>query len=118
MRDFKEIYTLPLKNTWGKVFTKDDNLAFDFPMRFIFPDCIKLSEESQDELVAIINGEKPNTKKHNFTYDDGNILLDDKLFIIIRGWGHLTGIGGLNLSSEEAVVIQDNFAKYIIGKLN
>lgn len=42
---------------------------------------------------------------------------DDKLFITIRGWGGLTGIGGHNFTSEKAVKIQDDFVKYFIYKV-
>lgn len=36
----------------------------------------------------------------------------------IRGWGYLTGVGGLNLSDDDAVEIQDAAAKYIETAIN
>lgn len=42
---------------------------------------------------------------------------DDKLFILIRGWGGLTGIGGHNFSSKKAAKIQDDFVKYFLYKV-
>ena len=36
----------------------------------------------------------------------------------IRGWGYLTGAGGLNLSNEEACKIQDSFERWVINTLN
>lgn len=35
----------------------------------------------------------------------------------IRGWGHLTGCGALNLPPEEAIEIQDDFGEWIVKKL-
>ena len=45
------------------------------------------------------------------------ILKDNKLFITIRGWGNLTGIGGYNFSEEKASKIQDDLRDWIIYKL-
>lgn len=46
------------------------------------------------------------------------ILKDGKLFITIRGWGNLTGIGGFNFPAEKASKIQDDLRDWIIYKLN
>jgi hypothetical protein len=32
----------------------------------------------------------------------------------LRGWGHLTGTGGLNLSPEEAAAFQDRVGEYVM----
>ena len=44
------------------------------------------------------------------------ILKDGKTFILIRGWGNLTGIGGYNFDAENASKIQDEFRDWIIFK--
>ncbi len=36
----------------------------------------------------------------------------------VRGWGHLTGIGGLHLPENGAARIQDDFIAYILKRLN
>lgn len=33
--------------------------------------------------------------------------------LVVRGWGYLTGVGGLNLPEEEAAKIQDEFSDWI-----
>ena len=38
-------------------------------------------------------------------------------FIIIRGWGGLTGVGGMTLEPEIAIQMQNDFAQFIIDKL-
>lgn len=39
-------------------------------------------------------------------------------FLIIRGFGYLTGTGGLNLSEEEADAIQDDLGAFIVERLS
>ncbi len=46
------------------------------------------------------------------------ILKNGELYITIRGWGNLTGIGGYNLSEEQASKIQDDFRDWIIYKIS
>ncbi len=40
------------------------------------------------------------------------------LYITIRGWGNLTGIGGYNFNEEKAITIQDDFRDWLIYKLS
>ena len=49
--------------------------------------------------------------------DPIEILNHGSLFITIRGWGNLTGIGGYNFDEEKASKIQDNFRDWLIFKL-
>jgi hypothetical protein len=49
--------------------------------------------------------------------DPIEILNHGKLFITIRGWGNLTGIGGHHFDGEKASKIQDNFRDWLIYKL-
>lgn len=95
-----------------KVFTSDNKMAFDWLGNFT-SDCKK-------KVIAIINGEQKPSHKNNFYRDGINIYHKDlKLPILrIRGWGYLTGVGGLHLPSEEAIKIQDDFGDYIVEQLN
>lgn len=43
---------------------------------------------------------------------DHNVVLD------IRGWGFLTGCGGLWMSPEKASVVQDSIGKHVTELLN
>lgn len=58
---------------------------------------------------------------NNLYYDDQGqmIFSEDKekgshLVADIRGWGHLTGPGGLNLTDEVAAKFQDKVGRYIV----
>ena len=115
---FKEVYKFPLKVdeycsiiTW----TADKQRAFDW--------CVNISPEKQQELIDMINGTKQHQFKYKF-YREGieiyseNPIFNGKPVLRIRGWGYLRGTGGLHLSEEEAIRIQDEFGDYIVEQLN
>jgi len=122
--NFKEAFQFPLKAYHGKVFSNDNRMAFDFAHQFLCHDepFVKLSIESQERIVELINGigSKPKTVL-DLSYENGSIYVTidsvKKVMLVMRGWGYLTGIGGLRLDVEAAVKIQDEFAEYIITKL-
>ena len=116
--NWQDIYKLPLKVddycpiiTW----TADKQRAFDW--------CVDVSPEKQQELIDVINGTKQHQFKYKFYREDSYIFSENPVFgnepvLSIRGWGYLTGTGGLHLSSEKAAEIQDSFANYIVERLN
>lgn len=121
---FKDIYRGPFENTDGysKVFTADGNMAFDFiPSYSKNEDELILSEDYRDIILSIINGQSPNLLAGDFKYENTYIWIRlDRWYkiILIRGWGHLTGTGGLHLPEKEATKIQDNFGNWIAETLN
>ena len=49
---------------------------------------------------------------------DGQYICDGHSPILcVRGWGHLTGTGGLNLTGEQAREIQDEFVRWAAEQL-
>lgn len=121
-KDFKEYFKFPLKIEYMKVYTNDGNMAFDFYFNKNIQGGTKplvISESLRAELVGTINGTNNKTTEAPLSYKDGIIYHIDREFILMRGWGHLTGRGGgLGLDVEVAMEIQDEFAQYIIDKLN
>lgn len=75
------------------------------------------SDEMMNKLADILNGKQPPGSSREYAYNAPGILLDGKTLLVVRGWGHLTGIGGLNLNPKEAADIQDQFAHWVISKL-
>lgn len=95
-----------------KVFTSDDKMAFDWLDNF--------TPGFKKKIIAIINGEQNPPHKDKFYRDGITIYHKDIIMPIlrIRGWGYLTGVGGLHLSEDEAIRIQNEFGDYIIKQLN
>ena len=119
--EFKEYYKFPLK-MWEfmdiKVFTDDDNMAFDW--------LINVPRDIKQKLIDRINGinTEPYKTKKTF-YQKGGIVycrIEDKgqelKLFRIRGWGMLTGVGGYNLPADKAAEIQDTFTNYCVEMLN
>lgn len=106
-----EIYKPPFKSDGVYIWTADNVMALMNISEYHNPD------EMMHRLTAILNDEiKPATNRI-YDYSAPEILLDGKPLFVVRGWGHLTGIGGLNLSPKDAAAIQDLFAHWVISKL-
>jgi hypothetical protein len=113
MKTYKDVYHFPLHNSeigW----VRDAKSQFVFQ----FEDYVHNNILLQNNIVDTINGNYKPKKQHHFVHEDGLITEDGNEFILIRGWGNLTGTGGHNLSPEEAANIQDTFAEFIVKQLN
>lgn len=120
--DFKEVYYPPSRLPFEdsiKVFCGSFTSAFDF----MYPwhkgeDMIFLGPKSKQEFVDILNGESNKEFKAPLKREGCEIWIGTtegwKKLLRIRGWGHLTGCGGLNLDAEVAAKIQDDFGDWII----
>lgn len=107
---FKDVYQLPLidDNSTRYIFSKNGVMTFDK---------IIDNKEIINELLAIINGESTKKVKADVKYEEGYIKIDGHPVFLLRGWGHLTGCGALNLPEEKAAKIQDDFANWVVNKL-
>ncbi|ALN97182.1 hypothetical protein [Flavobacterium phage FpV4] len=124
---FKDVYKFPLTNDMfgGKILTTDNNMAFDFMEKWLDKNSFKVSEEDENTILKILNDTEGIFKtKTKFDYEYKNCVINiiinnvSKPFIMIRGWGHLTGTGGLKLDEKTARKLQDEFAMFIIEKLS
>lgn len=126
--DFSKYYKFPLKmweGTTGKVFTDDNNMAFDWLLPYG-----KQYNGIKQRLLNRINGYDYThwgTKKTFYKNDNGHIVCKieegenagkEIKILLIRGWGMLTGVGGYHLPAEEASKIQDEFTAHILRCLN
>ncbi len=123
---YTDYYKFPLKlDDCNKVWTVENKMAFDFPVRGLDSknDCHFISEDSHQKVVNILNGgdQKINVDL-KLSYNESIIFAEidgsKKQFISIRGWGALTGTGGLHLDGDIAAKMQDEFAEFIIEKIN
>lgn len=113
MRTYKDVYKLPLEMAeYGRwVYDANSNFVFQFEQH---------DKDVNKKFLDVINDvafEHPT--KHPFHHDNGYIKNRDGVdILLIRGWGNLTGTGGMNLQPEEAANIQDTFAEFIVNQLN
>lgn len=120
--NFKEYFRFPLKGDYGLVFTYDNRRAFDFANSWCYRDGLIADDNNQANIIEVLNGSgKKITTDLKLSHDNGIIYSEingrKQELIIIRGWGYLTGTGGLNLKDDLAAVIQDEFANYIVKML-
>lgn len=124
--NWQDAIKLPLKQ-WDsmtvKVFTATDNMAFDFMFELfdsMYPNCRILSDEDKKNVIDLINGNRKGKIEGEVTYDQEKqtVNIDGRAILLIRGWGALTGTGGLNLPPETAAKFQDEFAAHIVQKLS
>lgn len=77
-----------------------------------------MTHESKLAIIDLLNGNGEKTVKKEVKYNkDGYVSIDGINVMLLRGWGHLTGCGALNLPPEEAIEIQDDFGEWIVKKL-
>lgn len=70
-------------------------------------------------VLHCINNANNNTRfDGEFTVKDDDFFFHDKFVFRVRGWGHLTGCGAMNLPIKEAARIQDEFIAHILHQLN
>lgn len=71
-------------------------------------------------VCKVLNGEIKADFPHKFEVakDRTAILYNGELVFFVRGWGHLTGCGALNLNPKLAANIQDDFIAHVVKTLN
>lgn len=112
---FRDLYQFPFHQAKFGTWVYDSNSNFIFQFQFN-------NKETQEKAIQILNGEYESKLPNKFVHKDGTIYLDVdgelKDFILIRGWGNLTGGGSYNLDGEYAGKIQDTLAEFIVEKLS
>lgn len=119
MESFKKYYKFPLRideYCQEYIWTDDDQMALNYL------DERKLYKQKDTAeitaIVNVINGEGVGNFDASISLEESDIIQingEDKL--MIRGWGNLTGTGCHNLKPEEAIKIQNDFAKWIVEQL-
>lgn len=115
-------YTTPFhKNKYsGWVYDAKWNFVFQFEGDFDEKgNYAKGYEELTDKILFSLN-DINHSPLENFNLELKNAIelyREEKLFILIRGWGNLTGIGWHNFDSEKASKIQYDFVEYFLYKV-
>lgn len=104
---FKDIYKGP--------FTIDNNYCYVWSANHVMTfNCLIDNEKLLDSIIEKLN--YGTLDCYNTKYENEIIYINDCPVFLIRGWGHLTG--SLNLHTEEAVKIQDDFCNWVVETLN
>ena len=115
---FNDIYEFPFRAS------EFSGWVYDAKDRFIFQFESHLKKEIKEKIISILNKKEKNDLKPTFSHGEmkGEIIASSENinipFILIRGWGYLTGPGGLNLPTIDAAKVQDTLADYIVETLN
>lgn len=108
IKSWRDVWKPPFYN-WHNIYGKAGGvMAFNF----LFSD-----KGQQDKLIDILNEVQESEAKHPVTAKEGKVYLGDRAILLIRGWGHLTGHGALQLDSEFAAKLQDDLTEFIVSRL-
>ena len=106
-----EIYKRPFRADGTFIFSSNNVMAL------MASDCHNSPEKLMERTCEILNGDSPSNGNPNLSYSNGEVFNGAQLLLVVRGFGHLTGRGGLNLPIEEALRIQDEFGEWVCGRL-
>ena len=116
MKECLKYYELPLRDDYPYIFCNDGAMAFNWMGN--------LDSEKRRDIIQKMNGELTVLKfRQKVFYRDGKICYinnkgEIQPLLLVRGWGHLIGIGGHNLPPKKAAQIQDEFAEYMVEQIN
>ena len=105
---FSEFYEAPFWTDGVFLWSNNGNMAL------MASDLSDNSDSLLQRTCEILNGAAKPQKVPSLKYRGPDILLNNKPFLIIRGWGSLKALG---LSEEDAAKIQDEFGAWVIDKL-
>ena len=124
-KDWSECYKLPLHLDDYCVYAWDAengmalsnfNLKYDEEGNYLHGE-----QERIKHIIDVINGDCSSDFEPEWDISNDEpckITYKGKQQFLVRGWGHLTGCGGLNLPEKLASEMQDGFIDYILGRLN
>lgn len=122
---WQDVWEMPLrldKYSDSYAFSQNDTMALTFEAD------TKYQIENARRIVRIINGEENPKPGEEWVVRGVDFFTQDTNYeeeaqgwnyvFCVRGWGHLTGTGAMNLPVKEAERIQDEFVHFILEKLN
>jgi len=107
---FRDLYVEP--------FIKSDVIDWVYSGKNFVFQFLSGGKRDKSRCLGILNGEITEYNRQDVKNDNGEITINGHPFILIRGWGNLTGSGAYNLKEEYACKIQDTLAEFIVEKLN
>lgn len=124
-KDWRDCYKLPLhmdkyntyaRDAYGGMVLSYFNIKFD-ERGYYAPG----EQERLKRIIDIINGDCQSDFDPEWKLEENEpckIEYKGEFQFLVRGWGYLTGCGGLNLPRDLAAKIQDEFISYVLDRLN
>ena len=124
-KDWSKCYKLPLYLDDYCVYAWDAesgmalssfNLKYDEEGNYLHGE-----QERIKHIIDVINGDCSSDFEPEWDISNDEpckITYKGKQQFLVRGWGHLTGCGGLNLPEKLASEMQEGFINYILDRLN
>lgn len=92
---------------------------YDNNYNTIFQYTCYLDKDTENKILDKLNNRVNKNFEHKFDIVDNEyISYNNNKILLVRSWGYLTGTGGCNLSSEDAIKVQSQLLEYIKNKLN
>lgn len=109
-----DIWRAPFRyDHYGYVWDKDNVMTFT--VDDLTPENDRWMQEFCDNMVKALNGEECNEYSNLHIEEGCDLYRGDELIGSFRGWGHLTG--GLKMTPDEAIVVQDEMIKAVLEKI-
>ena len=119
--DFRKVWEFPLivdpygSYVWGGGKSRTMAMTFEYG-RDATED--KMLNKLRLNVVNCVNGKAKCETEGRWTHNGPDFFLDGEFIFCVRGWGHLTGTGGLHLDEDDAAATQDDFINFIQHKLD
>ena len=105
---FRDFYKPPFKSDGYFIWSSNDEMAL------MTTEDNKGSDRLLNRVCDILNDNARSNKVPELSYVAPEILMNGKPFLTVRGWGSLIHKAS---NEEEAAKIQDDFALWVITKL-
>ena len=109
---------MPFKNAYNTyIFDSKGEMAFTI---------LTEDESLIERIISVLNGEvgvkqflKVGTDKDKQYIAVSDDIDTDKIKpqLLVRGWGYLTGVGGLHLDADQAIALQNELVDYCVSRL-
>ena len=107
--DFNKVWERPFELIGTYIFDKNGVMVFTFDF--------SISKETRQKVTSLLNDEGKEEPFDFHIKHKSEVWFNDIPIGFFRGWGHLTGVGGLHLNPAEAQAVQDEFINDCMKKL-
>lgn len=117
IKSWKDVWNAPFYyDGYGYIYSGNNVMTFTVDMD---RDCeSSFISRLVKDMVNVLNDKKVDTNYPKLSIKDGcDLYWEDIIIGAFRGWGYLTGPGGIHLPDEQAVKLQDDMINFVLEKL-